>query len=65
MAVLNLPILEMPEVILMYLFESLTHEKLYFVSNFIKISDLEQKLWAFIAGLWRQYWPSFDLDPGV
>ena len=39
----------MPEVILVHLFELLIYENLHFASNLIKLSDLEQKLWAFIG----------------
>ena len=33
--------------ILMQLFELLIYKNLYFDTNFIKLSALEQKLWAF------------------
>ena len=45
----------MPEVILMCLIELLMHENLYFATNFIKLSSLEQKLWPFVE-LWRPFW---------
>ena len=41
--------LGMPGVILMYLVELLIWENIYFATNFIKLSALEQKLWPFIG----------------
>ena len=41
--------LAIPEVIFMYLIELLIHENLYFATNFMKLSALEQKLWPFIV----------------
>ena len=56
--------LHMPEVILMYLFELLRYENLYFATYFIKLSAIEQKLWAFIFFGGHEM-TSLDLDPGV
>ena len=41
--------LAIPEVIFMCLIELLIHENLYFATNFMKLSALEQKLWPFIV----------------
>ena len=40
--------LDMPEVILICLIELLMYENVYFATNIIKLSALEQKLWPFI-----------------
>ena len=48
-AILDFPSSEMSRVILMYSIELLICENLYFVTNFIKLSDLEQKLCPFIG----------------
>ena len=56
--------LHIPEVILMYLCELLRYENLYFATYFIKLSAIEQKLWAFIFFGGHEM-TSFDLDPGV
>ena len=38
-----------PKVTLMYLVKLLIFENLYFATNFVKLSVLEQKLWTFIG----------------
>ena len=48
-AILNLLNKTYLKVILMYFIELLIWKNLYFDTNFMKLSSLEQKLWAFIG----------------
>ena len=48
-AILDWPIKTWLKVILMYLIELLICKNPYFDTNFMKLSALEQKLWAFIG----------------